>query len=229
MIVTNETRETVTSHHTSCPHEQCQKQSEEIDAKLLAASRHLAAEPPPPTPGLRHRARRRPEDARRLHRHDHPHGLLQTRQVHPLPARRTRAETRQVPERAVDQTGSPGLGPSRKLPASRAVRARLLLQSMADSPFTLEPRYLLYPWALAHSLAELEEREDAAWELLALLAPVRQRHHNWFLQGYIDSEGVEHPYNHRFVEFRIAWCLFWRGESYRKFQERLVSQRRHRR
>ena len=115
------------------------------------------------------------------------------------------------------------------IPASRAVRARLLLQSMADSPFTLEPRYLLYPWALAHSLAELEEREDAAWELLALLAPVRQRHHNWFLQGYIDSEGVEHPYNHRFVEFRIAWCLFWRGESYRKFQERLVSQRRHRR
>ena len=79
------------------------------------------------------------------------------------------------------------------------------------------------------SFAELEEREDAAWELFALLAPVRQSHHNWFLQGYIDSEGVEHPYNHKFVEFRITWCLFWRGESYRKFQERLVSQRRHRR
>ena len=37
MIVTNETRETVASHHTSCSHEQCQKQSEEIGAKLLAA------------------------------------------------------------------------------------------------------------------------------------------------------------------------------------------------
>ena len=79
------------------------------------------------------------------------------------------------------------------------------------------------------SFAELEERADAAWELFALLAPVRQRHHNRFLQGYIDSEGVKHPYNHRLVEFRIAWSLFWRGESYLKFQERLVSQGRHRR
>ena len=70
-------------------------------------------------------------------------------------------------------------------------------------------------------LSEIKEREDAAWELYALLAPVRQRHIEWFMQGYIDSDGVTHPYNHRFKEFRIAWCLFWRGESYGKFQERL--------
>ena len=36
--------------------------------------------------------------------------------------------------------------------ASSAVRARLSLQSMAASPFTLEPRYLSYPRAWAHSL-----------------------------------------------------------------------------
>ena len=72
------------------------------------------------------------------------------------------------------------------------------------------------------SFAELEGRADAAWELYALLAAVRQRHHKWFMQGYIDAEGVERPYNHRFLEFRIAWCLFWRGESYGKFQNRLA-------
>ena len=71
------------------------------------------------------------------------------------------------------------------------------------------------------NFAELEERASAAWELFALLAPVRHRHHEWFMQGYKDADGVIHPYKHRFVEFKIAWCLFWRGESYRKFQTRL--------
>ena len=79
------------------------------------------------------------------------------------------------------------------------------------------------------SFAQLEEREDTAWELYALLAPVTQRHLSWFMTGYIDTEGIEHPYNHKFREFRIAWCLFWRGESYRKFQDRLAGQNRSRR
>ena len=79
------------------------------------------------------------------------------------------------------------------------------------------------------SFGELEERADAAWELFALLAPVRQRHNRWFMQGYEDADGVIHPYNHRFVEFRIAWCLFWRGESYGKFQNRLRHSKRIRR
>lgn len=78
------------------------------------------------------------------------------------------------------------------------------------------------------TFGELKERWDAARELYALLAPVRQRHRKWFMQGYIDAVGVECPYNHRFVEFRIAWCLFWRGESYRKFQDRLARQSRSR-
>ncbi len=71
------------------------------------------------------------------------------------------------------------------------------------------------------TLGELEEQLDTLWERLALLDPVIKRHQSWFATGYFDSEGVKHPHNHRFLEFRIAWCLFWRGESYGKFQERL--------
>ena len=79
------------------------------------------------------------------------------------------------------------------------------------------------------SYIELEGHLDTLWERLALLAPVLQKHPSWFAQGHIDTEGVEHPYNHRFLEFRIAWCLFWRGESYGKFQDRLADQNRNHR
>ena len=68
---------------------------------------------------------------------------------------------------------------------------------------------------------EITETENALYERMALLTPVLNRHPKWFATGYIDSEGVEHPYNHRFLEFRIYWCLFWRGESYSKFQNTL--------
>ena len=71
------------------------------------------------------------------------------------------------------------------------------------------------------TFGEMEEQVDILWERLALLDPVIKRHPTWFAQGYIDADGVEHPYNHRLLELRIAWCLFWRGESYRKFHERV--------
>ena len=67
----------------------------------------------------------------------------------------------------------------------------------------------------------LEKRLQAALEQWALLAPVMEGHPRWFVQGYIDAEGEMRPYHHRFVEFRIKWSLFWRGESYGKFQSRL--------
>ena len=70
------------------------------------------------------------------------------------------------------------------------------------------------------TFGELEEQLETLSKRLALLFPVIERHPKWFMAGYIDAEGVEHPYNHRFLELRIAWCLFWRGESYKKFQER---------
>ena len=68
---------------------------------------------------------------------------------------------------------------------------------------------------------EIKEAEDAVYERMALLTPVAERHPKWLAKAYIDSEGVEHPYNHRFLELRIYWCLFWRGESYSKFQDTL--------
>ena len=80
---------------------------------------------------------------------------------------------------------------------------------------------LTTPFRPSSTLGEMEEQVDILWERLALLDPVIKRHPTWFAQGYIDAEGVVHPYNHRFLELRIAWCLFWRGESYGKFQERL--------
>ena len=79
------------------------------------------------------------------------------------------------------------------------------------------------------SYIELEGHLDTLWERLALLAPVLEKHPSWFAKGYFDTEGVEHPHNRRFLEFRIAWCLFWRGESYGKFRTRLRdSERSHR-
>ena len=88
---------------------------------------------------------------------------------------------------------------------------------------------LLNPPHPSYDTDSLEERGNAAWELWALLAPVMQRHHKWFMQGYIDAEGKEHPYRHKFVELRIIWCLFWRGESYGKFRARLKESDRLRR
>ena len=76
---------------------------------------------------------------------------------------------------------------------------------------------------------EMEEQVDTLWERLALLDPVIKRHPSWFAKRYIDADGVKHPYNHKFLEFRIAWCLFWRGESYGKFQARLRDSERRRR
>ena len=101
-------------------------------------------------------------------------------------------------------------------PVNRVLRARTL-----DG--------LLHPEHPSGDLDESKERLDAAWALYALLTPVIQRHRKWFMQGYIDSEGAEHPYRHRFVEFRIKWSLFWRGESYDKFQARLKTFSRSRR
>ena len=79
------------------------------------------------------------------------------------------------------------------------------------------------------TIQEITETEDALYERMALLTPVLDRHPKWFAQAYIDSEGMEHPYNHRFLEFRIYWCLFWRGESYSKFQNTLRGWNRGRR
>ena len=90
-------------------------------------------------------------------------------------------------------------------PVNRVIRARALGRS------TNPP--------LSYVDAEtLQERLRTSLELWALLTPVMERHPTWFTHGYIDAEGVKHPYKHRFVEFRIAWCLLWRGESYAKFQ-----------
>ena len=83
-----------------------------------------------------------------------------------------------------------------------------------------------YPGLFLNTLSETEERADAAWEMFALLAPVRQRHRKWFMQGYIDDKGVKQPYRHRFLGLRIAWSLFWHGEPYRKFQVTLRELRR---
>ena len=93
-------------------------------------------------------------------------------------------------------------------PVNRVLRARTL-------------DHLLSPQHLSGDLGATKERLNAALELFALLAPVMQRHPKWFTQGYIDAEGVKHLYRHRFVESRIKWCLFWRGEPYAKFQARL--------
>ena len=98
-------------------------------------------------------------------------------------------------------------------PVNRVLYARTL--DRLTTPLRPHPTYI-----------ELEGNLDTLWERLALLAPVLEKHPSWFAKGYFDAEGGERPYNHRFLEFRIAWCLFWRGESYRKFQDRLAEQNR---
>ena len=90
-------------------------------------------------------------------------------------------------------------------PMNRVIRARALGRSI-NPPLS----YVDFD--------TLEVRLRTSLELWALLDPVIERHPTWFTHGYIDAKGVEHPYKHRFVEFRIAWCLFWRGASYAKFQ-----------
>ena len=101
-------------------------------------------------------------------------------------------------------------------PAARVLRVRAL-DRRTEIPYSLL------------TLQETTETEDALYERMALLTPVLDRHPKWFAQAYIDSEGVEHPYNHRFLEFRIYWCLFWRGESYSNFQNTLRGWNRGRR
>ena len=101
-------------------------------------------------------------------------------------------------------------------PVNRIIYAKAL--DRLNTPLRLNP-----------TLGEMERQVDILWERLALLDTVIKRHPSWFAKGYFDSKGVERPHDHRFLEFRIAWCLFWRGESYRKFQDRLVRQNRSRR
>ena len=90
-------------------------------------------------------------------------------------------------------------------PMNRVIRARALGRSI-NPPLS----YV--------DLDTLQVRLRTSLELWTLLDPVIERHPTWFTHGHIDADGVKHPYKHRFVEFRIAWCLFWRGESYAKFQ-----------
>lgn len=101
-------------------------------------------------------------------------------------------------------------------PVARVLRVRAL-DRRTDVPYS------------RLTFRERTETEDALYERMALLTPVLERHPKWFAQAHIDSEGVEHPYNHRFLEFRIYWCLFWRGESYSKFQNTLRGWNRGRR
>ena len=101
-------------------------------------------------------------------------------------------------------------------PVNRVLRARALDRILNSPP-------------LSYDRDSLEERGNVAWEQWALLAPVIQKHREWFMQGYIDAMGEEHPYRHRFVELRIMWCLFWRGEPYGKFRARLKENDRFRR
>ena len=90
-------------------------------------------------------------------------------------------------------------------PMNRVIRARALGRSI-NPPLS----YVDFD--------TLQVQLRTSLELWALLNPVIERHLKWFTHGHIDADGVEHPYKHRFVEFRIAWCLFLRGESYAKFQ-----------
>ena len=90
-------------------------------------------------------------------------------------------------------------------PVNRVIRARALGRSI-NPPLSY------------FDLDTSQVRLRTSLELWALLDPVIERHPTWFTQGYIDAGGVKHLYKHRFVEFRIAWCLLWRGESYAKFQ-----------
>ena len=66
----------------------------------------------------------------------------------------------------------------------------------------------------------LQERLDTSSELLALLTPVMERHPTWFTHSDMDADGVKHPYKHKFIGLRTAWCLLCRGEPYAKFQAR---------
>ena len=79
-------------------------------------------------------------------------------------------------------------------PMNRVIRARALGRSI-NPPLS----YVDFD--------TLQVRLRTSLELWALLNPVIERHLTWFTH--------DKP---RFVEFRIAWCLFWRGESYAKFQ-----------
>ena len=92
-------------------------------------------------------------------------------------------------------------------PINRVIRARALGRSINPT--------------LSHVDAETsQQRLDTSSELWALLDPVMERHPTWFTDSDMDAEGVKHPYKHRFIAFRTAWCLFWRGEPYAKFQAR---------
>ena len=78
-------------------------------------------------------------------------------------------------------------------PINRVIRARALGRSI-NPP-------------LSYVDAETsQQRLGTSLELWALLDPVMERHPTWF--------------RHSFAGFRTAWCLFWRGESYAKFQAR---------
>ena len=79
-------------------------------------------------------------------------------------------------------------------PMNRVIRARALGRSI-NPPLS----YVDFD--------TLQVRLRTSLELWALLDPVIERHPTWFTHD-----------KHRLVEFRIAWCLFCRGESYAKFQ-----------
>ena len=79
-------------------------------------------------------------------------------------------------------------------PMNRVIRARALGRSI-NPPLS----YVDFD--------TLQVQLRTSLELWALFDPVIERHLTWFTHD-----------KHRFVEFRIAWCLFWRGESYAKFQ-----------
>ena len=79
-------------------------------------------------------------------------------------------------------------------PMNRVIRARALGRSI-NPPLS----YVDFD--------TLQVRLRTSLELWALLDPVIERHPTWFTH--------DKP---RLVEFRIAWCLFWRRESYAKFQ-----------
>ena len=77
-------------------------------------------------------------------------------------------------------------------PVARVLRVRAL-DRRTEIPYSLL------------TLQETTETEDALYERMALLTPVLDRHPKWFAQGYIDSEGVKHPYNHKFLDTLRRW------------------------